>query len=177
MKIIIVGKGIGWDNAPPLSLDYQVLGITQCNLRREFDRVIDMNDYSDNRWGEEETEGYLASKELTKAKSVPYIDLEHYPLEKVIEFFGTDYFSNTVDYAIALAIYEGYTEIDLYGINMAVGSEYEFEKPGVDFWCGVAIGKGVKVTVHGNRSMIMKTKDGLLYGYYYPQKCWGVGWK
>ena len=171
MKVCIVGKAQGWEDAPEQGI---IWGITQLHRRRPVSRIIDMNDYSDDPGVVGESE---CLKDLALEKGIPYIDLENYPLDAVVEFFGTDYFSNTVDYAIALAIYEGFTEIDLYGVNMAVGSEYEFEKPGVDFWCGVAIGKGVKVNVHGNRSMIMKTRDGLMYGYGYPQKYWGALWK
>jgi hypothetical protein len=159
MNVCIVGKGNGWELAPELG---NIWGITQLHRKRPVSRIIDMNDYSIDPGVVGESE---CLKDLALEKNIPYVDLENYPLKEVIEFFGTDYFSNTVDYAIALAIYEGYTEIDMYGVNMATGSEYAFERPGVNFWCGVAIGKGIKVGVYGKHSTIMKTRDGKLYGY------------
>jgi hypothetical protein len=159
-KLTIIGKGDGWEDAPHEGVTW---GITQLNLRRPVTRVIDMNDYS--LWGEKEEKEAIESRALSLKSGIPYVDLDSYPFQEILDEFQTDYFSNTVDYAIALAIYEGFKEIDLYGVNMAVDTEYEFEKPGVDFWCGVAIGRGVKVTVHGNSSTIMKTRDGFLYGY------------
>lgn len=165
MKVSIIGKGNGWENAPH---EGECWGITQLNLRRPVTRVIDMNDYS--LWGEKEAQEAAQSKAIAFERGIPYIDLEAYPLEQIQVFFDTDYFSNTVDYAIALAIYEGYEEINLYGVNMEMDSEYAYEKPGVDFWCGVAKGKGVKMNVHGQRSTIMKTADGFLYGYACPQR-------
>jgi len=166
MKVVnIIGKGNGWEDAPVSGNDW---GVTQLILRRPVTRVIDMNDYS--FWGDKEAEEAAQSRTIAADRGIPYIDLESYPLEAVMAFFDTDYFSNTVDYAIALAIYEGYEEVNLYGVNMEVESEYAYQKPGVDFWCGVAKGKGVKVNVHGQRSTIMKTNDGFLYGYAYPQR-------
>jgi len=163
-KVCIVGKGKGWDEAP---LDSLTWGITQIILRRPVDRVIDMNDYT--LWGPEEAEEAVRAKALAEVQGVEYIDRSNYPLEDVIDFFGTDYFSNTVDYAIALALFEMFDEIHLYGVTMMMGSDYYFEKPGVDFWCGMALGRRAKVIVHGQYSTIMRTQNGCLYGYGLPQ--------
>lgn len=127
-----------------------------------------MNDYS--LWGRSEAAADILSRKAAKKNGVPYVDLTNYPLGEIVDRFGVDYFSNTVDYALALAIYEGFTEIDLYGVNMAFESEYEYEKPGVEFWVGMAMGHGIEVTVHGNESTILKTRDGKLYGYGTKQK-------
>ena len=164
-RVNIIGKGRGWEDAP---LDEYSWGITQLILRRPVDRVIDMNDYT--LWGPVEADEADQAKTLAAERGVEYIDRSNYPLIDVIEFFDTDYFSNTVDYAIALALIEGYGEIRLYGVNMEVGSEYYFEKAGVEFWVGMAMGRGVKVVVHGQHSTIMRTKDGLLYGFGNSQR-------
>ena len=169
MKCNIIGKGYGWQAAPAISDQFDTWGITQLMLERPVDLVIDMNVYADLRWGEIERDENDEVKARCEKENVPYVGLENYPIEDIINFFKTDYFSNTVDYAIALAIYKGYKEIKLYGVIMAFGSEYAYQKPGVDFWCGMAKGKGVDVKVHGLRSSIMKTKDGLLYGYDFHQ--------
>lgn len=165
MKVSIIGKGKGWNLAP---LTGQTWGITQLILRRSVSRVIDMNDYS--LWGPDEARDAKKARLKASAEGSPYIDRGNYPLRDIVEYFGTDYFSNTVDYALALAIFEGFKEIDLYGVNMANGTEYAYQKPGVDFWCGMAMGKGVKVRVFGEHSTIMKTRDGKLYGYGTPQQ-------
>jgi hypothetical protein len=164
MKITIIGKGTGWELAP---LSGETLGITQLILRRLVARVIDMNDYS--LWGEAELAEAIKARKVANDLSIPYIDRENYPLQKIIKKFGTDYFSSTADYAIALCIDEGYTEIDLYGVNMSDSGEYAYQKPGVDFWCGMAMGRGIKVNVFGRESRIMKTRDNKLYGYGIPQ--------
>lgn len=162
MKVNIIGRGTGWEDAPRNELSW---GITLINLKRDVDLVIDMNVYEDGRWGEIERLGAIQSREKAKLNNVPYIDLKTYPIDTIIKIFKTDYFSNTVDYALALAIYKGFTEIGLYGINMLSGSEYAYQKPGVEFWIGQAMGRGITVTNHSPISTILKTRDGLLYGY------------
>lgn len=163
----IIGRGNGWKDAP---IDEYSWGITLINLSRPVDLVIDMNVYEDGRWGEAERSGAIRSKQLAEDRRIPYIDLSSYPIESVMEFFKTDYFSNTVDYAIALAIYKDYKVINLYGINMSVDSEYFWEKPGVEYWIGNAMGRGIEINVFGNESTILKTRDGLMYGYGIRQK-------
>lgn len=165
MKVTIVGKGHGCADAP---LEGETWGVCQCLRRKIFTMIIDMNDYS--LWGKSEATADKLSRQAAKKNNVPYCDLTNYPLQEVISYFGVDYFTNTIDYALALAIYKGFTEIDLYGVNMAFGSEYEYEKPGVEFWIGQAMGRGIKVTNHSKASTILKTRDGLLYGYGTPQK-------
>lgn len=170
MKVVIIGKGRGYEEAPPLSKDYDTWGITQLVLRREVDLVIDMNVYFDGRWGEKELTEATLARTMCSVMEHEYIDLDNFPLMEAIEKFDTDYFGSTVDYAIALALLRGYTEIDMYGVNMETTSEYYYQKPSLDFWCGMAKGRGVKVRVFGGHSSIMRTKDGLLYGYDIKQK-------
>jgi hypothetical protein len=165
MKVILIGKGYGCANAPK---EGETWGICQSTKRPFVKRIIDMNDYS--LWGDFEAKMDRLSRKMASENNIPYYDLTNYPIKEIIEFFGVDYFSNTVDYALALAIYDGATEIDLYGVNMELGSEYEFEKPGVEFWIGLAMGRGIKVAVFGDRSTILKTKDKKLYGYGTWQK-------
>jgi len=163
-SINIIGKGKTWVDAPH---DGESWGITQLILRRPVSLVIDMNVYDDGRWGEQERLNAMAARAISKAGNIPYICLENYPLREIVECFKTDYFSSTVDYAIALALYRGYEEIDLYGVTLSA-VDYSTLKCGCDFWCGYAKGLGVKITVHGE-STVMKTIDGLVYGYDIPQ--------
>lgn len=165
MKVIIIGKGRGWDEAPPRGEGYEIWGITQLNLRRPVDLVIDMNDYSGNRWGALETLEATISRNKAMHDEIPYVDLLSYPFREIVEEFGTDYFSSTVAYAVALAVHRGATEIDLYGVTLEVDSEYRDQKPCVEYWLGFARGKGLKVAVYGEHATIFKTPDGKVYGY------------
>ena len=49
---------------------------------------------------------------------------EAYPLDAIIKELDTDYFTNSISYMVAYAIYLGYEEIHLYGVDMAQDEEY-----------------------------------------------------
>jgi hypothetical protein len=165
-EVVIIGRGMGWKSAPPIT-EKECWGLCQTNVKRPVSLIIDMNDYT--LWGKEEADLAIESRKMAIDSGIPYIDLSNYPLAEIVDEFKTDYFSNTVDYAIALAIYRGYQKIDFYGVNMETNSEWAFEKPGVDYWCGLAMGRGIEINVHGESSTILKTRDCQLYGYGFPQ--------
>lgn len=69
------------------------------------------------------------------------------------------YFTSSVAYALALAIYLGYERIELYGVEMETDTEYRYQRDGVTFWLGLAIGRGIQV--YSDCTIF----DALLYGY------------
>jgi hypothetical protein len=71
------------------------------------------------------------------------------------------YFTSSVAYAIALAIYRGYERIEIYGVEMETNTEYAYQREGVTFWLGVAVGRGIEVVLHEDSGLMV----GLLYGY------------
>jgi hypothetical protein len=166
----IIAKGATWVDAP---MEGESWGLTQLLLRRPVSLVIDMNVYSDGRWGEQEKKEAERVRERCEKENIPFIGLENYPIKEVMDAFDTDYFSSTLDYAIALALYRGHDEINLYGVTMSF-SDYGKLKCGCDFWCGYAKGLGVKLTIHG-ATTVMQTTDGKVYGYDVPQKPPGRG--
>lgn len=96
-----------------------------------------------------------------------------YPLDEIIktllpnitrEVLGkveqVKHFTSSAAYAIALAIYQGYEQIEIYGVEMTSDTEYVRQRDGVTFWLGIAIGRGVKVVTHS--PIFLNNK---LYGY------------
>jgi len=94
---------------------------------------------------------------------------EAFPLEECAERFGMPYYSNTICYMIAYALLQEPEEIELYGVNQAGSHEYTEERGAVEFWLGMASGMGVKVTVNGKQSQLLRHKGryggNILYGY------------
>lgn len=78
-----------------------------------------------------------------------------------------DYYSSTIDYMLALAIYEkmeGITaleRIELYGIEMGSETEYRYQREGATFFMGRAIGVGIEIAIQPNSVLLKKRK----YGY------------
>jgi len=84
-----------------------------------------------------------------------------YPLKEVIDEFG-GYFTNSISYMIALAIYEGFDEIGVWGVDMATDTEYDHQRPSCEYFLGIAVGRGIKVYVHPAADLL---KARTLYGY------------
>lgn len=95
---------------------------------------------------------------------------EAFPLKECVKEFGLPFFTNTICYMVAYALLGGATEIEFFGVNQAGSYEYTGEKGGVEYWIGVATGRGVKVTINGKNSQLLKYKGrdgyGMLYGYF-----------
>jgi len=80
-----------------------------------------------------------------------------YPLDDVIDMLGSyrwvweeqngnaDTFTSSMPYAIALAILKGYERIEMHGIELETNTEYMFQRDGMMFWKGFAIGRGIEL--------------------------------
>jgi len=87
-----------------------------------------------------------------------------YPLDKVLEWCEKEgvkpYFTNSISYMIALALVDGYTEIGVWGVDMAASGEYQQERPSVEYWLGVT--KKYATVTLPPETELLKAR---LYGY------------
>jgi len=94
-----------------------------------------------------------------------------YPLAEVSKALGglrignknkIKFYHSTFDYMIALAIYEGYKRIEIYGFEF--GGKYKHQRFSAYTWKGIALGKGIELyEPEPNKHLF----DTLLYGYAY----------
>jgi len=66
-----------------------------------------------------------------------------YPLDEIRMMFAAakmGQFTSTGSMAIALGLYLGYDEIELWGVDLSSNTEYAYQQDGFLFWCGVAFG-------------------------------------
>ena len=93
-----------------------------------------------------------------------------YPLDEIVNALlpnfkrGDEinrYFTSGPCYALALAIYLGYEEIQMFGIEMEANAEYVYQRDGIGLWFGIALGRGMRVVIP-KESMIFYAP---LYGY------------
>ena len=77
----------------------------------------------------------------------PYEELCAELLDKWTWGNGTaiPFFTSTIAYAIALAIYQKFHRILLYGLEMASNTEYTYQRDCLTFWTGLAVGRGIEV--------------------------------
>ena len=72
-----------------------------------------------------------------------------------------NYFKSSAAYAIALAIHEGFSQIELYGVDMASDTEYSYQKDNGEFLLGIALGRGIRVLL----PKLCPLCTSALYGY------------
>lgn len=157
-----------------LAPDENCWGINNIIFERSVDIHFDM--HHEGRMNEKQIERRKKVIKIAKELDIPVYACDtvpdstymRYPIEAVMKEFRTGYFSNGICYMIALAVMDGVTELNFYGVNhtrLKMLDEYTLQKPGVDYWLGVALGRGVKCNIHGAHSEIGKTFNGRAYGY------------
>lgn len=180
-KIAILGTGDGW-NLFPLQSDHTVYCLNdyvryeKYQIKPDVLFIMDVLDEKPQIVSGQDNLGDIVKR--INDMGVPlvapfkYAEIpksEAFPLHECVREFGMPYFSNTIAYMIAYALLKGAKEIDIYGVNQASSSEYFYEKAGVEFWLGIAIGRGVKVTINGMKSELLTNKQRfgghILYGY------------
>jgi hypothetical protein len=80
-------------------------------------------------------------------------------------YFAADYYTSTPAQMMALAIYEGFEEIHLYGIDMLQAEEYFYQRSGVEYYVGFARARGIKVYIPQTSALC---KANYVYGYSEP---------
>jgi len=90
-----------------------------------------------------------------------------YPLDLILKEFKTLYFTNSIAYIIAHIIMENkFKRIALFGVDCVKFHEWEFERPCIEFWLGVAIGRGFRIYVsQGSYLFTPDTGKSLCYGF------------
>jgi len=177
-SLIILGSGYEKEKCP---FDTEVWVIAKMVTAqktfplRRIDRLFSMDNIDDLltiRKGIFSKDEFVDKINATKA---PYISCttdkeiplsQEYPLKEVANRFKVAYFANTICYMIALAIYEGYEQIHLWGVSQMGTHEYLTEKACTEFWLGLAAGLGIDVQIHG-LSALLKNQCDILYGYRY----------
>lgn len=104
--------------------------------------------------------------------SIPHPDYPGtvaFPLEEVINTLCFNYFNNTAAYAIAYAIFIGVKRISLFGIDFTYPNSNHAEagRACCEYWLGIAMQKGIQVTVSGYSTLLDANvpADQKPYGY------------
>jgi hypothetical protein len=180
-KIAVVGTGSGWELLP-IQSDHTIyclndfVNFEKFQVKPDVLFIMDILDEKPQILAGVQNLGETIMKinKLGCPLIAPYKyaeipKSEAFPIHEVVKEFGIPYFSNTICYMIAYAILKGAKEIDIFGVNQAGSHEYAEEKGAVEYWIGVAVGRGVKVTINGKNSGLLRYKgrhgNDQLYGY------------
>ncbi len=83
-----------------------------------------------------------------------------YPWVEIISEFGR-YLTSSLSEMIALAMKEGATEIGLWGVDMVCPDEYAHQRASCEYLLGIAVGRGIKVTIAKESPLLRPTR---IYG-------------
>jgi hypothetical protein len=168
--------------APYNEQDIEIWGLNEAHLYNFMPRW--------DRWFQMHKEDYLLKNESMRGKTghLPWLKEKHgkpiymlfkynfvpdsieYPLGDVTHvLFGNawrgkknlKYFTSSFAYMMALAIYEGFERIELYGFDMDMTQEYWQQRCCAEFWIGYALGKGIEIILPDRNRLLL----GILYGY------------
>jgi len=165
-KIIILAQGPSWYQCPDeWDEKIEVWGSNSIYRDHKVDRLFFGHDIRSNMLDDDYdlvphlnemgvpvyTSGIF--KVLKKSAQIPLLEL--------MQEFRVGFFLNVITYMIGTAVLQRPKTIDLYGVDMrpdAGGESYQNEKGSVEFWCGVAVGRGIQVKTTAE-SFVLKTKQ------------------
>lgn len=84
-----------------------------------------------------------------------------YPKEEILERYRP-YFESSFAWMFSLAIELGYDRIEIYGVHVSSGTEYELQRPNAEYFLGVAEGKGIEIYVPPEADILQSR---VIYGY------------
>jgi hypothetical protein len=181
MHVVIIGKGKGWTNAPYRADNIWAIN-DACLWRDGIDLVFEMHLPKDQYVLPGEMEETIRdcshifeqcrqkNLKIVTVEPIEGLDCIVYPLEAIKYAFGSDYFTDGISYMIAYAIYQGATSLDIYGVHMADRWEESAQRGCVEFWLGVALGRGIRIKINGLDSKLLTTNNRQLYVYNTPQE-------
>lgn len=175
-KVCIVGFADGHKlEAPYDSDDFEFWGINRLHTdpavpSDRFHRWFNLHDLIKYHGEDKEHLEFLAgfSGEIVLREEdidkVPFPAVP-FPRQELVERYGR-YFNNTISWLIAYALELGFSEIHLYGVDMAqdavTNAEYSHQRPSCEYFLGIAEGRGVKVHLPPGSDLL---KGAYLYGF------------
>jgi len=99
-----------------------------------------------------------------------------YPVKRVSDYLGVDYFNSSISYIMALAMAEGAEKIGIWGVDMvdletdipSYLSEFAYQRPNMEYLIGFARGKGIDVYIPPESPLVRFHGEGIPLGTIYP---------
>ena len=166
MKLNIIGKARSWKLAP---LTGESWGINTVILRRPLDVMFEMHEDCDCPKSYQKAVETKTPSYSLEEYEVEGLKFKKYPIREILDEFKQTLFDCSFDYMLALAIYKKYEQIDVYGIDLFRNESWSYQRPSVEFWRGIAVGRGIDIQFHGETT-IGRCRKNMVYGYNIKQK-------
>ena len=122
----------------------------QMHKREYFERDVTIRGNTDHlAWLKEEHDFPIymqyVEEDIPASVKYPLYDIHKKLMSNVEvgEEKNKKYFTSTMSFMIALAIYEGFERIEIYGVELGDEAEYIHQKACVEFWLGQACARGI----------------------------------
>ena len=180
-KVLMIGSATGWEQAPFQDPSWSVWSLSRMYhsvprwdvwfelhpWERLCERLDGSTPIQDQVRSRAEYQQWLSQdhgRPIFMQRQYPMVPgCVKYPLENILDTFPQRYFTNSVAYMIALAVFQGVEEIQIWGVDMATKEEYTAQRSGVEYWVGLAQGAGVDVLIP---EMSDLCKSRVLYGFH-----------
>lgn len=165
-KVAIIGFTATRDEAPWSDPTFEKWACNNLHMHlrpdQKWDRLYDLHDYKTIS-SDKPHEAFLRTCDKPVYVWEPRPEWPTsiaYPKDAVLASFGT-YQTNSISWMIGAAILEGVTELHIYGVDLAQGTEYSQQRPSCEHMIGIAQGRGVKIHIPLTSDLL---KTGALYG-------------
>jgi len=169
-KVAIVGSASHWNKAPFHDDSWEIWGLNEMYVMGlpRVTRWFEIHDINKPNPNVPDHRKRLA--DFTSEKKIPVYMWQHYddipqslpyPKDEIVNHFGR-YFTNGISWMIAMAIYEGFDVIGIWGVDMAVDTEWEKQRPSCEYFIGWALGKGIEVILPPESDLLFSP---FLYGF------------
>lgn len=133
-----------------------------------YDRLFELHDPSTSRYHKPERFKTLGKDVVCLPRVAKKYGTTAYPLAQVKKLSGgRNYFTSSISYMLALAIYEGNKEIEILGVDLVEDSEYAYQRPCMEYWCGIARGRGVNLHIPRQSALL---RHSFVYGQERPKE-------
>lgn len=161
-QIAIIGLAPSHDLAPWDDETWEKWGLPwDSGYWPRYDRLFELHDRA-HLDAEHYPHGYLERLESVYVplymQEAYFPSATKYPKAEIAALVG-DYFTSSVAYMLAMAIYEGVDRIGLWGIDMS--EDYNGQRPNFEYLLGFARGRGIDVVIHESSPLL----KGPLYGW------------
>lgn len=161
------------ENRPELLKDAEVWGINYLGAAWHVDRIVHVDPvqaYLGNDVVREmcERTAKSGSPFYTSWPCERYPNHVLYPFDKIVQTLGVHYINGSVSAAIALALYEGFNEISLFGCDFSYPDAHVAEsgRACCEFWLAIATQRGVKIAVAQTSTLLDINIGQQPYGWF-----------
>lgn len=105
------------------------------------------------------------SKLVMQAYEAEFPDATVYPKEEILRKYPRRYFTSSIAWMMAYAMEQNPTHIGLWGIDLCVNEEYNYQKGCAEYLIGMAEGKGIEVVIPKVSTLC---RASYLYGFEEP---------